>query len=76
MGWGSGSILMHEIICATESLRKGTMSDEELISFYEKLIHEFEMNDCDTLCECLGQSKHYDAAYKNVANYDEDFFEE
>lgn len=59
MGWGSGSCLMRDIICA---LKKTKIKSKERIKLYKILIPEFEGHDCDTLYECC----EYDAAFQQV----------
>jgi hypothetical protein len=57
MGWAAGSELMEEVIKAAKiyvPVKKREM-------FYKRMIKAFEDLDCDTLDECRGQDKHFDA---------------
>jgi len=70
MSWASGSGLFVEII----SVMKNKLDDDDLRqSLYYDLIELFENYDCDTLDECRGEDKAFDAAYTEYVedNYDE-----
>ena len=71
MGWAGGSEMLTNIIDLVEEHVSDEKTKERL---YEGLIGEFEDADCDTIDECLGESKTFDRIYKN--RYPEAFDEE
>lgn len=68
MGWSSGSSLMSEVIVS--ALKHVPTSCRK--KFYKELIEAFEQCDCDTLYECEGIDKLYDAAYASLYPNKED----
>jgi len=63
MGWGSGSVLFSKIISAAIT----AIPDKKVrVSFYEKVISDFENEDWDTEEECLGEDLAFDKALKNL----------
>lgn len=61
MGWGSGSKLMSNVI---DSVEETVLDTDQKIALFYKLIENFTDRDCDTLDECLGESKAFDRAYR------------
>lgn len=66
MGWSSGSDLMDSVIFALKPVKDAAVRR----GVYAVLIPAFEDMDCDTLYECRGEDKAFDAALDN-ANPDE-----
>lgn len=63
MGWSSGSVLMRDIIA---SLNEAKIDDKKRHIAYKGIIKAFENEDCDTLCECLGNDPIFDEVYKKL----------
>lgn len=62
MGWGSGSTLMSDVIDVVEEV---VPDHATRVRLYSGLILAFEDKDCDTLDECVGESKAFDQAYRH-----------
>lgn len=69
MGWANGSGIASDLIHAIEE-----NVDEKRVrrQLYAELIDIFETYDCDTLDECCGISKEYDAEWKERHQEDDD----
>ncbi len=63
MGWSGGSSLMGDVIKTLQRYVKDA-GQRQLI--YEELISAFEMEDADTLEECLGDDPAYDLAFSTL----------
>ena len=61
MGWATGSVLMDSVIKALKPVDPAVRR-----KVYSKLIRAFEDMDCDTLHECEGQDKEWDAVAKKL----------
>ena len=61
MGWASGSGIAADLIHAIETNVEDKLARRQL---YSELIDIFETYDCDTLDECVGTSKEFDAEWK------------
>ncbi len=72
MGWSGGSELMTEVISGVQSL--GSVDDVKVEAFYSKLIAALENHDCDTLEECLGEDRRFDAAFFKANPYQGGFY--
>lgn len=59
MGWSSGSDLMTEVIMSAMK----HVPDSSRKKFYKEMIEAFENCDCDTLHECVGADRFFDAAF-------------
>lgn len=62
MGWAGGTRMMTMLI---ESFQETitTAGDEQTISFWQKIIKEFEDDDWDCQDECVGLDRLWDEAY-------------
>ena len=60
MGWSGGSDIGYQLI----KLAKKHISEASKPAFYKGLIAALESHDCDTLGECMGLDKAFDAALK------------
>ncbi len=69
MGWSSGSEMMSRII---KVIDKNIDDMENRRDVFAELIDIFERYDCDNLCECLGESVCFDAAYNDKYPQEED----
>lgn len=69
MGWGSGSMLMEDVI---DALQLHVPNESSRHAVYCALIPAFEEMDCDTLCECLHMDTAFDKAYKELKPYEEE----
>ena len=71
MGWASGSDLFSSVI---KVLKKNVPSVKRRKEMYRKLIAAFKEHDWDTLEECLGEDRAYDAVYHELYPdlYDDD----
>lgn len=64
MGWGSGSVLMDDVIDAVEDI---VQDEKTKVILYQRLIKAFEKQDCDTLDECLDKgSEAFEKAYQEL----------
>ena len=64
MGWSGGAMIMSEII---EIIEDDVHPSTNKVDMFIKLITLFEEEaDCDTLCECLGQSSNFDEAFNTL----------
>jgi len=61
MGWSSGSELASKMIALMELVAD---DGEQLREAFQEMIRCFEDFDCDTLQECIGESKTFDLAFK------------
>lgn len=73
MSWSTGSVLMSEII---DTLKLHVHDEEIRQSIYKELIELFSVYDCDTLYECVENDEAFAAAYKEVADDFEEYYEE
>lgn len=63
MSWASGSSLFYDII---EAINDCEIDDETRQQLYQRLIHIFEDEDCNTLRECLGKDNAFDLVYRQL----------
>lgn len=71
MGWSSGASLFDELI---EILMSEVKDDNARRNIYRVMIDAFEDEDADTLDECKGTDKIYDAVYDEIhADDDHDY---
>lgn len=68
MGWASGSGMMREMIRVVEK----HVAEASKPKVYKELIEIFEHKDCDTLDECLGQSKAFDKVFTKLYPREDD----
>lgn len=64
MGWASGSGLMSDIIEEIENI--DGLNHDLKIEVYKVMIEKFEDHDCDTLDECVDDSKAFEEAYYDL----------
>jgi hypothetical protein len=61
MGWGSGSVLMSQIM---RGLKKRNVTEETRKIVYEILIPAMQDSDWDTEMDCMGDDSAYDATLR------------
>jgi hypothetical protein len=61
VGWSTGSIIMQRIV---EEAKSAIPDKKVRLAFYKHVIHAFQMEDCDTLDECVGADSIFDKALK------------
>jgi len=64
MGWGGGSVIMSDIIAATN--KHGPSNILKRVLFYKECIKSLENADWDNSQECLGEDLAYDLAVQEL----------
>lgn len=63
MGWAGGSELAEVLI---RNIKKNVKDSAVKKTLYKTIIVEFENQDCDTMCECLGIDPIYDSLFNEM----------